>query len=240
MRARNWHGVVVILVVSGWMGGVTSWAADTAKPSSAPPTPTPAPAASSEATPAATAVTPTPPETILIDDELPPEAKAAGTWTWDATQAASGTKSHGHPVGKGLQQHSVTFASPVAIPKNGELVTSVWLDPAAPPRGIMLKLTLENGEQTGVYWEGEEEVFNPGENEEVWYYGLLPELGTWAPLAVAAEDLGIEENTITGITFVTYDGRVLWDQTIVRQAAEGPAVPPGDEDVDLPTPPATS
>lgn len=225
MTSRQWAGLVGIVVVSGWMGSGTSWAEE-ATPSSAPA--------------AAAAATPAPPETVLIDDDLPTGAKAVGTWSWDATQAASGTKSHGHPMGKGLQQHSVTFASPVAIPKNGEIVTSVWLDPAAPPRGIMLKLTLENGQETGVYWEGEDEVFNPGENEEIWYYGLLPEFGTWTPLAVAAEDLGIEENKVTGITFITYDGRVLWDQTLVRQAPEGPAAPPGEEDVDLPAAQATS
>ena len=233
MTSRQWAGLVGILVVSGWVGGATSWAEEAAKPASAPSAPA-STSGASEAAPAAAATTPTPPETVLIDDDLPTGAKAVGTWTWDTTQAASGTKSHGHPTGKGLQQHGVTFASPVAIPKNGEIVTSVWLDPAAPPRGIMLKLTLENGQETGVYWEGEEEVFNPGENEEIWYYGLLPEFGTWAPLAVAAEDLGIEDNKVTGITFITYDGRVLWDRTLVRQAPEGPAAPPGGEDVDLP------
>ncbi len=233
MTSRQWTGFVGILVVSGWVSGVTGWAAEASKPASAPAAPAPA-ATAPETAPAAPATTPVPPETVLIDDDLPAGAKTTGTWNWDSTQAASGTKSHGHPSAKGLQQHGVTFENPVAIPKNGEIVTSVWLDPASPPRGIMLKLTLENGQETGVYWEGEEEVFNPGENEEIWYYGLLPEFGTWVPLTVAAEDLGIEDNKVKAITFVTYDGRVLWDRTSVRQAPEGPSVPPGEEDVDLP------
>lgn len=175
-------------------------------------------------------------ETVVLDEELPAGATTTGTWTWEA-QAASGAKSHGHPSAKGQQSHGVTLATPVVVPRNGELVTSVWLDPADPPRGLMLKFTLENGEETGVYWEGEEEVFNPGEEEEVWYYGLLPEYGTWTPLSVVAEDLGIEDAKVKGIAFITYDGRVLWDRTIVRQAPALPEVPAG-EDLDLagPTP----
>ena len=162
------------------------------------------------------------PETVLIDEELPVGATATGTWQWETAQAASGTRSHGHPAAGGLQQHSVTFAAPILVPRNGEIATSVWLDPANPPRGIMIKFTLEGGEESGVYWEGEEEVFNPGEEEEIWYYGLLPEYGAWSPLAVVAEDLGIEEVNVIGITFVTYDGRALWDRTVLHEAAPLP------------------
>lgn len=175
-------------------------------------------------------------ETVLIDDELPADATADGSWAWDTSKAASGTKSHGHPAAKGMQQHQVAFANPVPIPRNGEIVTSVWLDPASPPRGVMIKFKLENGDETGVYWEGEEEVFNPGEDEEIWYYGLLPEFGTWTPLAIAAEDLGIEDTKIKSITFATYDGHVLWDRTVVRQAAATPQLPPGPEPVTEPNP----
>ena len=180
----------------------------------------------------ATSVTPVPlssSETVLLDDELPAGAATTGTWVWETTQAAKGTRSHGHPSARGQQSHSITFAAPVAIPRAGEIVTSVWLDPADPPRGLMLKLTLDNGDETGVYWEGEEEVFNPGEEEEVWYYGLLPEHGTWTPLSVLAEDLGIEDAKVSKVTFTTHDGRVLWDETIVREAAATPELPLGEE-----------
>jgi len=147
-----------------------------------------------------------------------------GTWLWEMAQVASGAKSHGHAAAKGMQQHGVTFSDAILVPRASEVVTSVWLDPSNPPRGILLKITTESGEETGVYWEGEEEVFNPGEEEEIWYYGFLPEYGVWTPLAVAAEDLGLEDARIKGIAFATYDGRALWDRTIIRQAAaEGSA-----------------
>lgn len=163
-------------------------------------------------------------DVILLDEELPAGATTAGAWVWE-TQAASGAKSHSHPAAAGLQQHAVTFEAPITVPAQGEVVTSVWLDPANPPKGVMIKFTLATGEETGVYWEGEEEVFNPGEDEEIWYYGLLPEFGAWTPLAVAAEDLGIEASSVKGITFVTHGGRVLWDRTVVREMAEALPAP---------------
>ncbi len=227
-RWMRWMSGGMLLGTSVWLT-VTARAEETQTASAAPSAPaastqsTAAPAAAASTAPAvpAPAAPAKPAEIVVLDDELPAGATTTGTWVWEA-QAASGTKSHGHPAAAGLQQHAVTFASPVTVPKNGEVVTSVWLDPANPPKGIMIKFTLANGEETGVYWEGEEEVFNPGEDEEVWYYGLLPEFGAWAPLAVAAEDLGIEDASVKTITFVTHGGRVLWDKTVVHEMAEVP------------------
>ncbi len=156
-------------------------------------------------------------ETVWLDDALPPNAKTEGVWEWDTATVSSGTKSHGHPSGKGLQSHSFT-ADPVTLSASGMLVQQVWLDPKDPPKGIMLKFKLANAQEVGVYWEGEQEVFNPGENEEVWYYGLLPELGKWTSLEVLAEDLGLEEEKIVGLSFITFDGRVLWDKTVITAA----------------------
>ena len=157
------------------------------------------------------------PENILLEDALPGTAKSQGNWVWDTATVGSGGQSHGHPSGKGLQSHGVTLDS-IPLPLGSMITQQVWLDPKDPPKGLMLKFKLATGEEVGVYWEGEEEVFNPGEEEEVWYYGLLPELGKWSALEVLTEDLGIEEEQIAGITFITFDGRALWDKTALTQA----------------------
>ncbi len=157
-----------------------------------------------------------PKETVWVDDTLPSGAVTEGNWLWEEAPGASG-KAHSHPAAKGQQSHGLTF-EPALLPANGMITQTVWLDPQGPPQGIMLKVKTDTGEEAGVYWEGEEEVFTPGDEEEVFYYGLLPELGRWVTLEVLAEDLGLEDQKIAGITFVTYDGKVLWDKTVLTEA----------------------
>ena len=203
------------LIVSLAFGGPLLAEEDPASPaapsSQAPVAPAPAPVASKTA-PAAPA-----PQVVWIEDELPANAKPSGNWIWDSSSAASGTKSHGHPSVKGLQSHGFV-GNEVSLTANGMITQQVWLDPKDPPKGIMLKFSLATGEEVGVYWEGEEEVFTPAADEEVWYYGLLPELGSWTTLEVLAEDLGLEGEKINGLSFVTFDGRALWDKTSVTKA----------------------
>ena len=180
-------------------------------------------AAYAQEPPASSPVSPKPPaEVVWVDDALPAGAKTEGIWEWDTATVASGAKSHGHPAAKGLNSHGFT-AEPVAFSANGMIVQQVWLDPQDPPKGIMLKFKLDTGEEVGVYWEAEEEVFKPAKDEETWFYGVLPELGRWSPLEVLAEDLGLEQEKIVGISFVTFDGRALWDKTVVTEV---PAEPP--------------
>jgi hypothetical protein len=174
--------------------------------------------AASPAAPSPAAVAPAQAEEpkVWLDDVLPLNAKTEGTWNWEAIAGASG-KVHSHPSAKGLQSHGF-MADTVKLTVNEMLTQQVWLDPQDPPQGIMLSFKLADGKEVGVYWEGEEEVFTPGEDEEVWYYGLLPELGTWTPLEVLIEDLGLEEQDVAGVSFITFDGRALWDKLSIEQA----------------------
>lgn len=161
----------------------------------------------------------TPKETVWLDDAVPAGGATEGSWLWEDVSEASGGKAHAHPAAKGQQSHAVSI-TPALLPANGMITQTVWLDPQDPPQGIMIKVKTETGEEAGVYWEGEEEVFVPADEEEVFYYGLLPELGKWVTLEVLAEDLGLEDEKIAGITFATFDGRVLWDKTVLTEAPE--------------------
>ncbi|MDO8730887.1 MAG: hypothetical protein Q7J69_06875, partial [Candidatus Omnitrophota bacterium] len=133
-----------------------------------------------------------PPETVWFSEEEP----------------------HSHPSAKGLQSHGYSPAAPLPVAANGMIIQEVWLDPADPPKGIALQFKLSTGDEVGVYWEGEEELFKPEEGQELWYYGPLPELGQWTKLEILAEDMGLEEAQVAGIRFVTWDGRVLWNRTV--------------------------
>ena len=173
-----------------------------------------------------------PPETVWLDDKLPEGATPEGTWIWDSAQLPDGALSHGHLSREGLQSHGFSPAAPLPIAANGMITQDVWLDPADPPKAISLQLKLATGDEVGVYWEGEEEVFKPEEGKELWYYGPLPELGQWAKLEILAEDMGLEEAQVIGIRFLAWGGRVLWNRTALTQA------PPIEEANDLPDQPA--
>ena len=186
-------------------------------PVAAPPPPSPE-AEPAHPVPATVPVPGTGVETVWVDDDLPAGAAAEGNWVWDGTNPFSGTRSHGHPAQKGESSHGYASKEPATVPADGMITQEVWLDPADPPKGIALKLKLSTGDEVGVYWEAEEEVFKPGESQELWYYGPLPEMGKWVRLELLAEDMGLEDAVVTGVRFVTYDGRVLWDRTVLTEA----------------------
>ncbi|PIQ81596.1 MAG: hypothetical protein COV76_08110 [Candidatus Omnitrophica bacterium CG11_big_fil_rev_8_21_14_0_20_64_10] len=155
------------------------------------------------------AVKPEPPEPVLlVGDPLPDGLEVRGE-------------------GKALQSQTVSLSAPVILLPGQMIVQQVWLDPADPPQGISLRFRTAAGQEVGVYWEGEAEVFLPAEEQaEIWYYGLLPELGKPTDLEVFTEDMALEGETIQAVRFVTFGGRVLWGQTHLAQApVEEPAEP---------------
>lgn len=207
----------------------------------APPAAAPAPAPSSSAASSISSlgvnvapVEPLPPpkfELVWLSGKLPEGAQAEGDWIWASDPAAGETLAHSHPSAKGIRSHRFVAAEPMEMPGNGMVVQEVWLDPQDPPQGIALRFTLASGEEVGVYWEGEKEVFTPTQYEELWYYGMLPELGKWVPLEILAEDLGLGDSRIAGITFATCDGRALWGRTVLTEAPplEGEESEEGEE-----------
>ena len=191
------------------------------------------------ASPAAPGEESPPVEVPWLTGELPAEAAAEGNWVWEPQSTPEGLAAHSHPPAKGVARHGLTFAKPLAVPRNGLLRQQVWLDPQNPPKGIALQFKTQMGKEVGVYWEGEEEVFTPEGYEEMWYQGLLPELGQWATLEILAEDMGLEDDQVTGLAFVTFDGRALWGKTLLTEA---PPLEGEGEASDFPTPvrPGTS
>jgi len=91
------------------------------------------------------------------------------------------------------------------------LICYVFLDPANPPRQIMLEWFDGASWAHAAYW---------GENLIPWGtdgtvdqqpMGALPPTGRWVRLAVPANLLGLEGTTLSGMNFVLYDGQAAWD-----------------------------
>lgn len=156
-----------------------------------------------------------PQEHVWIDDELPPGAQKNGPWTFvSATDQPvySGQTALKHTA-SGLQQNFFTGASPgLQIGAGDKLFVHVYLDPANPPREIMLQFNNGNWEHRA-YWG--ENVIEWGQNESPSRrpLGALPAAGSWVRLEVTAEQVGLKPgDVINGWAFTQFDGTVYWDK----------------------------
>ena len=147
---------------------------------------------------------------------MPSGATVAGNnegWKWVSSNPApySGSLAHQSALVAGMHQHyfyNATTTLPVGV--GDTLFAYVYLDPANPPREVMLQWNDGTWEHRA-YW---------GENPIPWgtdgtvsrrYMGALPAMGQWVRLEVPAAQVGLEGRTLNGMAFTLYDGRATWD-----------------------------
>ena len=106
------------------------------------------------------------------------------------------------------------------------LYAFIYLDPANPPREVMLSWDTDGQWRYNAYW-GEDliNVGTPGTASRR-YIGSLPPTGQWVRLEVAASVMGLEGASIRGMAFSLYDGTATWDTTGTTST---PVAPPPAE-----------
>ncbi len=168
------------------------------------------------------------------DREIKPPLESPVDFVWadDEFPAGAEVKSDGHPLrvvegekafsgsrslmrtDKGLAQDFFTKASqPLLVGKGDKLFAYVYLDPADPPKAIMLQY--HTGEWRHRANWGDEDVIPFGEKgtSQKLLLGALPALGEWVRLEVSAEKLNLKPGTkIDGLAFTQYGGTVYWDK----------------------------
>lgn len=168
------------------------------------------------------------------DREIKPPLESPVDFVWadDEFPAGAEVKSDGHPLrvvegekafsgsrslmrtDKGLAQDFFTKASqPLLVGKGDKLFAYVYLDPADPPKAIMLQY--HTGEWRHRANWGDEDVIPFGEKgtSQKLLLGALPALGEWVRLEVSAEQLNLKPGTkIDGLAFTQYGGTVYWDK----------------------------
>jgi mono/diheme cytochrome c family protein len=162
-----------------------------------------------------------PVEVVWMDDEAPARSVPQGVWKFvgppDAPAAFSGKVSHTleDPLPPGTNQHLFTGLSLPVAPSD-TLFAYVYIDPANPPKEIMLQF-LAGKDWSRATWGSEEIAF--GEHTAM---GPLPKLGEWVRLEVPAEKIGIKKPTnVTGLAFTQFNGKVYFDKS---GAAKGPPI----------------
>jgi mono/diheme cytochrome c family protein len=172
-----------------------------------------------------------PSDFVWIDDEAPRGAELQGDgpgepWQWveSPLPVHSGRRATRRTTNAAaLSQHFFTgVAEPLVIQPGDRLFSWVWIDPANPPRTIMLQWNDGSWEHRA-YW---------GENTIGWgsdgtgsrrRLGDLPRNGNgelggeWLRLEVAARDVDLKPGAkVNGWAFTQFGGTVGWDMAGVR------------------------
>jgi hypothetical protein len=169
-------------------------------------------------------------ETVWFDDDLPAGAKPNGdAWKWVASPDApvfSGKRSHTLNMSTSGQQHFFTGARPLKIKEDDRFFAYVYIDPAKPPREIMMQWFQKDWEHRA-YWGQDKIAFGAAGEASRRAMGALPKKGQWVRLEVPVERVGIEPGSvITGWSFDQAGGKVYWDKSGIVQEARDPETEP--------------
>ncbi len=158
-----------------------------------------------------------PKEYVWFDDDLPPGAKPQGNTPWQFVSKAdkpvfSGEKASIRTA-EGLSQHFFTEASPgLRVGEGDKLFAYVYLDPAKPPKEIMLQWNDGAWEHRAAWGDDIIPWGAPNSPGRV-VMGPLPELGKWVRLEVEAAKVGLNPGAVlNGWAFTQHDGTVYWDK----------------------------
>lgn len=136
-------------------------------------------------------------ERVWLEDRTPEGAALGGDgegWNWTSLNPLpfSGTAAHQSNINNGTHQHYFTGAGDLlSVGAGGSLFTYVYLDPANPPRQVMLQWNNGNWEHRAYWGQSVIPWGNEGTDSRR-HMGPLPALGQWVRLEVPASQVGLE------------------------------------------------
>ncbi|MFM8579133.1 MAG: PSD1 and planctomycete cytochrome C domain-containing protein, partial [Planctomycetaceae bacterium] len=168
---------------------------------------------------------PTRSETIWFDDDFPPKSQpqsSAGGTNWLRSEnAAAGELRAGarclQRTASGVgQDFYAGNADPLVIASSSgdatELFAHVWIDPANPPRAVMLQYHTDAWKHRAIWGDPAAIEFGEAGTTSRFHAGPLPKAGEWVRLSVPADKVGLTAGAkVTGFAFTQCDGRVRWD-----------------------------
>ena len=158
-------------------------------------------------------------ETVWVDDEFPPGANMQsnpGPTQWFSStipgEVLAGQRSAERTASGIGQEVYEGGAEPLVIPSGAEIFAHVWLDPAAPPRAIMLQFHVGGWHHRAMWGDADAIPWGELGTPSRHVVGPLPEAGKWVRIAVPAEALGLgSDKKVTGLSLTQCDGHVRWD-----------------------------
>jgi mono/diheme cytochrome c family protein len=155
-------------------------------------------------------------EERLVDEDLPARGNRQQAWTFvEAPAPAHSGKKSRLQESAGLVQHYYDSDAGGPLAEAGDTLYGwIYLDPASPPRAVMLQYNTGDWKHRA-YW-GEKnliEYAKTDKDEPVYrYMGPLPAAGQWVRLSADIGAVGIAPGLrIQGVAFSQYGGRAWWD-----------------------------
>lgn len=154
---------------------------------------------------------------VWIEDSVPAGSTLftnSDSWTWVGSNPApfSKTSAHRSALASGIHQHYFRGATTtLSVGNNQRLFTYVYINPANPPRELMLQWYSSLGWAHRAYWGEDLIAWGTAGTAQRRYLGSLPPAGKWVRLEIPADVVGLEGYTVTGMAFTLYDGQVTWD-----------------------------
>jgi hypothetical protein len=143
-----------------------------------------------------------------------PGAEGGDSWNWSSANPAPGSSalSHQSNLAAGLHLHWFTGAAATLDVSAGDtLFAWVYLDPANPPREVMLMWHDGSSWEHRAFWGSDSITYGTTGTAGRYYAGSLPAAGQWVKLSVPAKAVGLEGAVLSGMGFTLFDGRATWN-----------------------------
>lgn len=154
---------------------------------------------------------------VWLDDDFPrgAEVKSDGAplRVVEGSQVFSGTRALARTADGLAQDYFTQAAQPLIVGKGDKLFAYVWIDPANPPKAIMLQFHTTGWLHRANWGDEDAIVYGEKGTSKKLLFGELPKAGEWVRLEVPAAKLGLKAGAkIYGMAFTQFGGTVHWDK----------------------------
>jgi hypothetical protein len=158
--------------------------------------------------------------TVWVDDDFPAGAKPqfnGGTPPTQWIESKDGPVHRGKRALKrtasGLAQDFFNTTNALTVGPAARFYAHVYLDPASPPKAIMLQFHSNGWEHRANWGDPQAISYGAGNPKARTEMGPLPPAGQWVRLEVEAAQVGLKAgDKVTGFAFTQFDGTVYWDE----------------------------
>ena len=172
-----------------------------------------------------------PVEIVWMEDELPAggDKVSDGPATFVTPEKGpvfSGKTSLKRALPGRSQDVYVNGPATFPLPAKPRLFAHVWLDPASPPKSIMLQFNDGSWDHRAVWGDVDAIDYGAKGTPGKVHQGSLPEAGKWVRLEVDAAALGLHAGAvIRGFAFTQFGGTVHWDKAGVAGETDPSLLP---------------